>query len=146
LDYGVPFALGNVISHVHNISFLIWHHEHPCVYKLVQLATLVHMDIKAFPSCPSVPLLIANSIVHQLKVAVPLAPHCFTQCSPGALMAFSSRPSVPLRITNRRNFILFMTAMKYVNRSRCHSQIAFPTEFVLVRNCEDESRILNDLH
>ncbi|KRY48194.1 hypothetical protein T03_14523 [Trichinella britovi] len=35
------------------------------------------------------------------------------QCSPGALMAFSSRPSVPLLITNRRNFILFMTAMKY---------------------------------
>ncbi|KRY18351.1 hypothetical protein T12_4259 [Trichinella patagoniensis] len=36
------------------------------------------------------------------------------QCSSGALMAFSSRPSVPLLITNRRNFILFMAAMKSV--------------------------------
>ncbi|KRY02287.1 hypothetical protein T03_138, partial [Trichinella britovi] len=32
--------------------------------KLVPLATLVHMDIKAFPRRPSVPLLITNSIVH----------------------------------------------------------------------------------
>ncbi|KRY58912.1 hypothetical protein T03_15867 [Trichinella britovi] len=70
------------------------------------------------------------------------------QCSPGALMAFSSRPSVPLLITNRRNFILFMTAMKYTADS---TQIAFPTVLMFflvtqVRNCEDESRILNDLH
>ncbi|XP_003367010.1 conserved hypothetical protein, partial [Trichinella spiralis] len=32
--------------------------------KLVPLATLVHMDVKAFPSRPSVPLLITNSIVY----------------------------------------------------------------------------------
>ncbi|KRX84938.1 hypothetical protein T06_6357 [Trichinella sp. T6] len=38
--------------------------RHPM--KLVPLATLVHMDIKAFPSCPSVPLLITNSIVHHV--------------------------------------------------------------------------------
>ncbi|KRX35244.1 hypothetical protein T05_14834 [Trichinella murrelli] len=50
-----------------------------------------------------------------------------------------SRPSVPLLITNsqRRNSILFMTAMKYVKRMVFN---------VLVRNCEEESRILNDLH
>ncbi|KRX37149.1 hypothetical protein T05_15756 [Trichinella murrelli] len=34
--------------------------------KLVPLATLVHMDIKAFPSRPSVPLLITNSIITSL--------------------------------------------------------------------------------
>ncbi|XP_003378950.1 hypothetical protein Tsp_02624 [Trichinella spiralis] len=33
--------------------------------KLVPLATLVHMDIKAFPSRPIVPLLITNTIVYQ---------------------------------------------------------------------------------
>ncbi|KRY37775.1 hypothetical protein T03_17410 [Trichinella britovi] len=89
--------------------------------KLVPFATRVRMDIKAFPSRPSVPLLITNS--------------------------------------QRRNSILFMTAMKYVrinrtenfSRSRWHSQIAFPTVLMFflvtqVRNCEDESRILNDLH
>ncbi|KRY49431.1 hypothetical protein T03_17649 [Trichinella britovi] len=37
------------------------------------------------------------------------------------------------------------------SRSRWHSQIAFPTVLMFflvtqVRNCEDESRILNDLH
>ncbi|KRY06239.1 hypothetical protein T12_144 [Trichinella patagoniensis] len=37
------------------------------------------------------------------------------------------------------------------SRSRCHSQIVFPTVLMFflvtqVRNCEDESRILNDLH
>ncbi|KRY02285.1 hypothetical protein T03_11922, partial [Trichinella britovi] len=32
--------------------------------KLVPFATLVHMDIKAFPRRSSVPLLITNSIVH----------------------------------------------------------------------------------
>ncbi|KRZ93705.1 hypothetical protein T08_1490 [Trichinella sp. T8] len=53
--------------------------------------------------------------------------------------------------------ILLFIAMDYVirkflfNRSRCHSQIAFPTVLMFflvtqVRNCEDESRILNDLH
>ncbi|KRY03177.1 hypothetical protein T01_15086, partial [Trichinella spiralis] len=32
--------------------------------KLVPLATLVHMDKKAFPSRPIVPLLITNTIVY----------------------------------------------------------------------------------
>ncbi|XP_003367550.1 conserved hypothetical protein [Trichinella spiralis] len=45
-----------------------------------------------------------------------------------AHLAFSSRPSVPLLITNSKKEFDIMTAMKYV------------------RNCEDESRILNDLH
>ncbi|KRX51884.1 hypothetical protein T09_5809 [Trichinella sp. T9] len=48
--------------------------RHPM--KLVPFATRVRMDVKAFPSRPSVPLLITNS--------------------------------------QRRNSILFMTAMKYV--------------------------------
>ncbi|KRY07738.1 hypothetical protein T12_2082, partial [Trichinella patagoniensis] len=63
--------------------------------------------------------------------------------------------------TNRRNFILFMTAMKYQwitspSENFCSvaadaTQIAFPTVLMFflvtqVRNCEDESRILNDLH
>ncbi|KRX42722.1 hypothetical protein T09_8926 [Trichinella sp. T9] len=86
--------------------------------KLVPFATRVRMDVKAFPSRPSVPLLITNS--------------------------------------QRRNSILFMTAMKYqwitssenlFSRSRWHSQIAFPTVLMFflvtqVRNC-DESRILD---
>ncbi|KRY39281.1 hypothetical protein T01_3762, partial [Trichinella spiralis] len=90
--------------------------RHPM--NLVPFATRVHMDVKALPSRPSVPLLITNS--------------------------------------QRRNSILFMTAMKdqFMNcfsRSRWHSQIAFTVLMiivfnVLVRNCEDESRILNDLH
>ncbi|XP_003381147.1 hypothetical protein Tsp_07718 [Trichinella spiralis] len=77
--------------------------RHPM--NLVPFATRVHMDVKALPSRPSVPLLITNS--------------------------------------QRRNSIF---------RSRWHSQIAFNTVLmiivfnVLVRNCEDESRILNDLH
>ncbi|KRY31984.1 hypothetical protein T01_759 [Trichinella spiralis] len=40
--------------------------RHPM--KLVPLATLVHMDIKAFPSRPSVPLLITNSILEDANV------------------------------------------------------------------------------
>ncbi|KRY43810.1 hypothetical protein T03_17818 [Trichinella britovi] len=48
--------------------------------KLVPFATRVRMDVKAFPSRPSVPLLITNS--------------------------------------QRRNSILFMTAMKYVRINR----------------------------
>ncbi|KRX77015.1 hypothetical protein T06_13014 [Trichinella sp. T6] len=40
--------------------------RHPM--KLVPLATLVHMDIKAFPSRPSVPLLITNSILEDASV------------------------------------------------------------------------------
>ncbi|KRY25041.1 hypothetical protein T01_2194, partial [Trichinella spiralis] len=93
------------------------------------------------------------------------------QCSPGVSIPFSSRPSVPLLITNSKKEFDIITAMKYVavhpsilfliamdyvikflfSRSRWHSQIAFPTVLMFflvtqVRNCEDESRILNDLH
>ncbi|KRX64084.1 hypothetical protein T09_4896 [Trichinella sp. T9] len=42
--------------------------------KLVPLATLVHMDIKAFPSRPSVPLLITNSIVYHPRRRLRLCP------------------------------------------------------------------------
>ncbi|KRX25208.1 hypothetical protein T07_14304, partial [Trichinella nelsoni] len=73
------------------------------------LATLVHMGIKAFPSRPSVPLLITNSIVH----------HCGLR-HPMKLVPFATR----LRIAVPKCFVFN----------------------VLVRNCEDESRILNDLH
>ncbi|KRY58856.1 hypothetical protein T03_1617 [Trichinella britovi] len=41
------------------------------------------------------------------------------QCPPGVSMAFTRRPSLPLLITNNNH------RDKY--RSRCHSQIAFPT-------------------
>ncbi|KRY06222.1 hypothetical protein T12_5482 [Trichinella patagoniensis] len=95
------------------------------------------------------------------------------QCSPGVSMAFSRRPSVPLVITNgKKEFD--MTAMKYVNRTgRCTSQhfvldsnglrhhqkiclvaadgtrlrsnsLSLSNCVSYVRNCEDESRILND--
>ncbi|KRX33775.1 hypothetical protein T05_6608, partial [Trichinella murrelli] len=79
--------------------------------------------------------------------------------------AFPSRPSVPLLIANsqRRNSILFMTAMKYhfvldSNGLRHHQKIfaksqpmplsncvSYGLMFFLVtqvHNCEDESRIL----
>ncbi|KRY36846.1 hypothetical protein T01_9794 [Trichinella spiralis] len=74
--YGVLFVLGTskkgliVIvaislsqpSSVRAVSaFRIYGLCHPM--KLVPLATLVHMDIKAFPSRSSVPLLITNSII-----------------------------------------------------------------------------------
>ncbi|KRX51375.1 hypothetical protein T06_8764, partial [Trichinella sp. T6] len=85
--------------------------RHPM--KLVPLATLVHMDIKAFPSCPSVPLLITNSIVHQSFVSA--FPMWYDKlCSPGVSMAFSTRPSVPLVITNSKKEFDIMTAVKYV--------------------------------
>ncbi|KRX34192.1 hypothetical protein T05_12429 [Trichinella murrelli] len=91
--------------------------RHPM--KLVPFATRVRMDVKAFPSRPSVPLLITNS--------------------------------------QRRNSILFMTAMKYLQLmalSNCVSYApdVFPCHArsfvfkVLVRNCEDESLILHDVH
>ncbi|KRX49772.1 hypothetical protein T05_4295 [Trichinella murrelli] len=48
----------NVLVLVAFSAFPICGLRHPM--KLVPLATLVHMDIKAFPSRPSVPLLIAN--------------------------------------------------------------------------------------
>ncbi|KRX69839.1 hypothetical protein T06_3699 [Trichinella sp. T6] len=44
--------------------------RHPM--QLVPLATLVHMDIKAFPSRPSVPLLITNSIMNAFFGNYPL--------------------------------------------------------------------------
>ncbi|KRX77001.1 hypothetical protein T06_5529 [Trichinella sp. T6] len=47
-------------------AFRICGLRHPM--KLVPLATLVHMDIKAFPSRPSVPLLITNSILEDASV------------------------------------------------------------------------------
>ncbi|KRX68552.1 hypothetical protein T09_13708 [Trichinella sp. T9] len=80
------------------------------------------------------------------------------QCSLGVSMAFSGRPSLPLLITNSKKEFDIMTAVKYqwitssenFSHSRWHSQIAFPTLLFFlvtqVRNCEDESRILNDLH
>ncbi|KRY35324.1 hypothetical protein T01_3504, partial [Trichinella spiralis] len=107
--------------------------------KLVPLATLVHMDIKAFPSRPSVPLLITNSIVYQSFLWIMSSHEARTdanQCSPGVSMAFSTRPSVPLLITNSKMEFHIMTAMKYqwitssetlFSCSRWHSQIAFFT-------------------
>ncbi|KRX43745.1 hypothetical protein T09_13907, partial [Trichinella sp. T9] len=52
----------NVLVLVAVSAFRICGLRHPM--KLVPLATLVHMEIKAFPRRPSVPLLITNSIVH----------------------------------------------------------------------------------
>ncbi|KRX12554.1 hypothetical protein T07_2082 [Trichinella nelsoni] len=53
--------------------------------------------------------------------------------------AFPSRPIVPLLITNtqRRNSSQPMALSNYVS---------YDFFVTLVRNCEDESRILNDLH
>ncbi|XP_003380997.1 hypothetical protein Tsp_10972 [Trichinella spiralis] len=127
--------------------------RHPM--KLVPLATLVHMDIKAFPSHPSVPLIIPNSIQITLRQSSSAGASIDISCGlrhPMNLVPFAtrvhmdvkalpSRPSVPLLITNsqRRNSIF---------RSRWQS--AFPTVLFFlvtqVRNCEDESRILHDLH
>ncbi|KRX18989.1 hypothetical protein T07_12214 [Trichinella nelsoni] len=86
--------------------------------KLVPFATRVRMDVKALPSRPSVPLLITNS--------------------------------------QRRKSILFMTQWITSSENFClvtadGTQIAFPTVLMFflvtqVRNCEGESRILNDLH
>ncbi|KRY54223.1 hypothetical protein T03_5734, partial [Trichinella britovi] len=105
-------------------AFRIYGLRHPM--KLVPLATLVHMDIKAFPSRPSVPLLITNSI----------------SCSHQFVLDVASQTSVTMD---------YVIIRKVFSRSRCHSQIAFPTVLMFflvteVRNCEDESRILNGLH
>ncbi|XP_003381383.1 hypothetical protein Tsp_07906 [Trichinella spiralis] len=129
----------NVLVLVAVSAFPIYGLRHPM--KLVPLATLVHMDINAFPTCPSVPLLITNSIQTTLRQSssagarIDLSSVRF-QCDmtkisnyglrhPMNLVPFAtrvhmdvkalpSRPSVPLLITNsqRRNSILFMTAMK----------------------------------
>ncbi|XP_003373787.1 hypothetical protein Tsp_10771, partial [Trichinella spiralis] len=106
----------------------------PHPMKLVSFATRVRMDVKAFPSRLSVPLLITSS-VSSLCGDSRVAPYrsfvsAFLICGlrhPMKLVpfatrvrmdvkAFPSRPSVPLLITNsqRRNSILFTAAMKYV--------------------------------
>ncbi|KRX65024.1 hypothetical protein T09_12778 [Trichinella sp. T9] len=78
------------------------------------------------------------------------------QCSPGVSMAFSSLSSVPLLITNSKKEF-DMTTMKYLQLmalSNCVSYApdVFPCHartilyLMSVRNCEDESRILHDVH
>ncbi|XP_003367860.1 hypothetical protein Tsp_15679 [Trichinella spiralis] len=62
------------------------------------------------------------------------------QCSPGVSIPFSSRPSVPLLITNSKKEFDIITAMKYSQPMALSNSVSY------VRNCEDESRILNDLH
>ncbi|KRX17135.1 hypothetical protein T07_7989 [Trichinella nelsoni] len=75
--------------------------------KLVPFATRVRMDVKAFPSRPSVPLLITNSIVHHCGLRHPMKLVPFATRVRMDVKAFPSRPSVPLLITNsqRRNSI-----------------------------------------
>ncbi|XP_003370081.1 conserved hypothetical protein [Trichinella spiralis] len=122
--------------------------------KLVPLATLVHMDVKAFPSRPSVPLLITNSILwimssHEARTDSNLA---FQYCFLAVRVCFYLS-----QIVAAHSSILLLMAMDYLirkflfSRSRWHSQIAFSTLLMFflvtqVRICEDESRILNDLH
>ncbi|XP_003380431.1 hypothetical protein Tsp_06117 [Trichinella spiralis] len=53
----------NVLVLVAVSAFPIYGLRHPM--KIVPLATLVQMDIKAFPSRPSVPLIITNRYRHQ---------------------------------------------------------------------------------
>ncbi|XP_003370550.1 hypothetical protein Tsp_15421 [Trichinella spiralis] len=66
----VSDALVIVIKSGSHHFVLNCHHKHPYGFchlmKLVPLATLVHMDIKAFSSRPSVLLLITNSIITSL--------------------------------------------------------------------------------
>ncbi|KRX64333.1 hypothetical protein T09_2701, partial [Trichinella sp. T9] len=97
--------------------------------KLVPFATRVRMDVKAFPSRPSVPLLIANS---------------------------QRRNSIFILFLIAMDYVIIRKFM--LSRSRCHSQIAFPMVLMfflvtqelynymysicIVHNCEDESRIL----
>ncbi|KRX24012.1 hypothetical protein T07_8567, partial [Trichinella nelsoni] len=103
-----------------------------CSWILVPLATLVHMDIKAFPSRPIVPLLITNSILVPLATLVHMD-----------IKAFPSRPSVPLLITNsifvqdvssQRSANLLLIAVGYVNRAHfIHDSITLTSsEFDLV--------------
>ncbi|KRX51881.1 hypothetical protein T06_15633 [Trichinella sp. T6] len=85
--------------------------------QLVPLATLVHMDIKAFPSRPSVPLLITNSIVY----------HC-------GFCRFMKPVPMP---TRRFNGIFYPSQF-----TADATQIAFPTVLMFflvtqVHNCED---------
>ncbi|KRY25284.1 hypothetical protein T01_13636, partial [Trichinella spiralis] len=60
--------------------------------------------------------------------------------------AFPSRPSVPLLITNSKKEFDIMAAMKYSQLMALSTVLMRIVFNVLVRNCEDESRILNDLH
>ncbi|KRX36658.1 hypothetical protein T06_75 [Trichinella sp. T6] len=91
--------------------------------KLVPFATRVRMDVKAFPSRPSVPLLITNS---QRRNSI-----------------FNEIRQIEQQwITSSEKFCLVAAD---------GTQIAFPTVLMFflvthVRNCEDESRILNDLY
>ncbi|KRY13852.1 hypothetical protein T12_16781 [Trichinella patagoniensis] len=66
----VPFALDTVLSHVHIIGYVkCAHFIHDSItltsseFDLVPFATSVRMDVKSFPSRPSVPLLITHSVV-----------------------------------------------------------------------------------
>ncbi|KRY41199.1 hypothetical protein T01_4769 [Trichinella spiralis] len=61
------------------------------------------------------------------------------QCSRGVSIPFSSRPSVPLLITNTMDYVIrkFLFIL-----SRWHSQVGFPTVLMFflvtqVRDCED---------
>ncbi|KRX33406.1 hypothetical protein T05_11698, partial [Trichinella murrelli] len=106
--YGVPFGLGNVISHVHIISFQILHDKHPCYLFLTFALDTV--------------------ISHQTTLR--------QSSSAGARIDLSS--------------VRFQCDMTKIIAAD-GTQIAFPTVLMFflvtqVRNCEDESRILNDLH
>ncbi|KRX16973.1 hypothetical protein T07_12561 [Trichinella nelsoni] len=86
--------------------------------KLVPFATRVRMDVKAFPSRPSVPLLITNS---------------------------QRRKSILFMTAMKYQWITSSEKFLF-SRSRGHSQIAFPTVlmffFVMqMRNCEDEPHL-----
>ncbi|XP_003368653.1 hypothetical protein Tsp_14015, partial [Trichinella spiralis] len=68
--------------------------RHPM--KLVLLATLVHMDIKAFPSRSSVPLLITNSIITLVELFSTSfrSVHRALSCSHQFLLDVASQTSV----------------------------------------------------
>ncbi|KRX35247.1 hypothetical protein T05_1593 [Trichinella murrelli] len=105
------------------------------------------MDVKAFPSRPSVPFLITNSIVHHCGLRHPMKLVPFATRVRMDVKAFPSRPSVPLLITAMNNGLRLQKSCLVAADG---TQIAFLTVLMFsvtqVRNCEDESRILNDLH
>ncbi|KRY33324.1 hypothetical protein T01_10478 [Trichinella spiralis] len=68
--------------------------------KLVPLATLVHMDVKAFPSRPSVPLLITNSILEDAS-------------------AYFQRVTVEMLVSQKTS-VIRNHADKYVITKHCH--------------------------
>ncbi|KRX12351.1 hypothetical protein T07_5917, partial [Trichinella nelsoni] len=55
------------------------------------------------------------------------------QCDMTTIMAFTSRPSVPLLITNSKKEFDIMTAMEYSQLMALANCVSY------VRNCEDES-------